>query len=196
MSSRDSNGDSNSSSGTPAAATRQHSYRLLGIVAAKAEGGDDFLRFVEAWWTGRADPSRGWFQWQVPEFEVRLSGSIPAGVDGEALAFDAPLRFRCLRAPFGCECTPGPANFKSTRPDPSDASCGQGREPTCGRGAAHPSGGVPWSCAYPARWTIARMLPSVSLNHARRSPLASAMPFSVLSLGRSYSSNITPRPRS
>ena len=69
---------------------------VLGIVAAKAGERDDYLQFAEAWWTKRSDPSHGWLQWQTPEFEVRSSGSIPAGVDGEAMVFDPPLRFRCL----------------------------------------------------------------------------------------------------
>ena len=69
---------------------------VLGIVAARVGEGDDYFQFAEAWWTKRSDPSHGWLQWQAPEFEVRSSGSIPAGVDGEAMVFDAPLRFRCL----------------------------------------------------------------------------------------------------
>jgi diacylglycerol kinase family enzyme len=69
---------------------------VLGIAAVKTREGDDFLQFAEAWWKGHPDASRGWLQWQAPEFEVRSSGPIPAGVDGEALVFDAPLRFRCL----------------------------------------------------------------------------------------------------
>jgi diacylglycerol kinase family enzyme len=69
---------------------------ILGIVAAKVGEGDDYFQFAEAWWTMRSNPSHGWLQWQSPEFEVRSSGSIPAGVDGEAIVFDPPLRFRCL----------------------------------------------------------------------------------------------------
>src|SRR5204863_3147520 len=41
--------------------------------------------------------------------------------------------------------------------------------------------------------TRARMLPSVSLNHADLAPPAVAMPFSVFRPGMSYSSNVTPR---
>lgn len=69
---------------------------VLGIAAVKTGEGDDFLQFAEAWWKGHPDASRGWLQWQAPEFEVRSGGPIPAGVDGEALVFDGPLRFRCL----------------------------------------------------------------------------------------------------
>ena len=34
-----------------------------------------------------------WRQWTAPSFEVRSNSSVPAGVDGEALVFDSPLRF-------------------------------------------------------------------------------------------------------
>jgi diacylglycerol kinase family enzyme len=69
---------------------------MLGIVAARAGEGDDFPRFAEAWWLGRPDPSRGWLQWEDTRFDVRSDGPIAAGVDGEAMVFDAPLRFRSL----------------------------------------------------------------------------------------------------
>ncbi len=32
-------------------------------------------------------------QWSTPTFEIRSSGGVPAGVDGEALVLDPPLRF-------------------------------------------------------------------------------------------------------
>jgi Diacylglycerol kinase catalytic domain len=38
-------------------------------------------------------PRRPWREWTAPEFEVRADAPIPAGVDGEALLLDAPLRF-------------------------------------------------------------------------------------------------------
>jgi diacylglycerol kinase family enzyme len=69
---------------------------MLGIVAARAGEGDDFPRFAEAWWLGKPDPSRGWLQWEDTQFDIRSDGPIPAGVDGEAVVFDAPLRFRSL----------------------------------------------------------------------------------------------------
>jgi len=69
---------------------------VLGIVAARAGEGDDFLAFATGWWAGRRDPSGAWMQWEAPEFEVRSAGPIPAGVDGEALVFDPPVRLRSL----------------------------------------------------------------------------------------------------
>jgi diacylglycerol kinase family enzyme len=37
-----------------------------------------------------------WREWSAPEFEVRAEGPVAAGVDGEALVLEAPLRFRIL----------------------------------------------------------------------------------------------------
>jgi diacylglycerol kinase family enzyme len=36
---------------------------------------------------------RPWREWTAPEFEVRSEGTIAAGIDGEALVLQAPLRF-------------------------------------------------------------------------------------------------------
>jgi diacylglycerol kinase family enzyme len=69
---------------------------VLGIVAARAGKGDDFFAFATGWWAGPRDPSGGWLQWEAPEFEIGAAGPIPAGVDGEALVFDPPVRFRSL----------------------------------------------------------------------------------------------------
>jgi diacylglycerol kinase family enzyme len=42
---------------------------------------------------GRRLPQRPWREWSAPEFEVRADAPIAAGVDGEALVLQAPLRF-------------------------------------------------------------------------------------------------------
>jgi diacylglycerol kinase family enzyme len=36
---------------------------------------------------------RPWREWSAPQFEVRADGAIAAGIDGEALVLQAPLRF-------------------------------------------------------------------------------------------------------
>jgi len=48
--------------------------------------------------TGRRLFSRPWREWSVPAFEVEADGQIAAGIDGEALTLDAPLRFKTLPA--------------------------------------------------------------------------------------------------
>jgi hypothetical protein len=37
---------------------------------------------------------RAWHQWSATEFVVDGDGPIAAGIDGEAMEFDPPLRFR------------------------------------------------------------------------------------------------------
>lgn len=57
---------------------------LLGIAVASAPGADRRLL------------QRPWQQWSAPVFEVDADGPIAAGIDGEAVTLDAPLRFRIL----------------------------------------------------------------------------------------------------
>ncbi len=42
---------------------------------------------------GGLERGRGWRQWATPAFSVDSGDPVPAGVDGEALLLDAPLRF-------------------------------------------------------------------------------------------------------
>lgn len=48
--------------------------------------------------TGRSEhrslSQRPWRAWSTTAFEVQADGPVPAGVDGEALTLDPPLRFR------------------------------------------------------------------------------------------------------
>ncbi len=57
---------------------------LLGVAVASLPGGDR--------WSIR----RPWQEWSSPTFEVDADGPIAAGIDGEAVTLDAPLRFRIL----------------------------------------------------------------------------------------------------
>jgi diacylglycerol kinase family enzyme len=54
----------------------------VAVVGAPSENGE----------RGR-HPQRPWREWSVPEFEVDAQGPVPAGIDGEALKLDPPLRF-------------------------------------------------------------------------------------------------------
>jgi diacylglycerol kinase family enzyme len=56
---------------------------LLGITVASAPTGGG-SRLVQ----------RPWREWSAPEFEVDSDRPVPAGVDGEAITLDPPLRFR------------------------------------------------------------------------------------------------------
>jgi diacylglycerol kinase family enzyme len=57
---------------------------LLGITVLAAPGDSEASSPVQ----------RPWREWSAPEFEVDSSGPVPAGIDGEAVTLEAPLRFR------------------------------------------------------------------------------------------------------
>ena len=44
----------------------------------------------------RSGAAPSWREWSAPAFEIRAEEPIPAGIDGEALLLDPPLRFRIL----------------------------------------------------------------------------------------------------
>ena len=58
---------------------------LLGVTIAAAPIGRGEHRRL---------PQRPWREWSTPEFEVDADGPIAAGIDGEAVKLDPPLRFR------------------------------------------------------------------------------------------------------
>ena len=60
--------------------------KLLGITVAALPTGS--LRLIQ----------RPWREWSAPAFEVDADGPIAAGIDGEAVTLETPLRFRILPA--------------------------------------------------------------------------------------------------
>lgn len=60
--------------------------KLLGITVASLPAG------------GRRLIQRPWREWSTPTFEVDAGGPIAAGIDGEAVTLDTPLRFKILPA--------------------------------------------------------------------------------------------------
>jgi diacylglycerol kinase family enzyme len=68
----------------------------LGVVVVKVRTAADVAELVAAQTAGTVSRYRGWQAWETESFEVRSSDSIEAGVDGEALHFDSPLRFEIV----------------------------------------------------------------------------------------------------
>jgi diacylglycerol kinase family enzyme len=67
----------------------------LGVVAVTTRTGADAARLVTLSAVGQRRRSPHWHEFAAAEFEVRSrSGTIPAGIDGEAVTLPAPLRFR------------------------------------------------------------------------------------------------------
>jgi diacylglycerol kinase family enzyme len=68
----------------------------LGVVAARVRSAADVSKLVALELIGQVGRFPGLLQWASPEFEVRSSGRIEIGLDGEALVLDPPLRFSSL----------------------------------------------------------------------------------------------------
>ncbi|HWJ97060.1 MAG TPA: diacylglycerol kinase family protein, partial [Acidimicrobiales bacterium] len=68
----------------------------LGLAAAEIGKAADVAAFVAADAAGRLGSFAGWSEWTAERFTVTSDSPIEAGIDGEALVFDAPLEFRAL----------------------------------------------------------------------------------------------------
>lgn len=66
---------------------------VLGITVIEVSNAGDLAELVALQTAGAVSRFRGWRQWAAPAFEVRSGEPIEAGVDGEGLRFDSPLRF-------------------------------------------------------------------------------------------------------
>ena len=67
----------------------------LGVFAVTTQTGAAAARLIAGAALGRRTRSPFWHEFSASEFEIRSrSGSAAAGVDGEALQLDTPLRFR------------------------------------------------------------------------------------------------------
>jgi len=67
---------------------------LLGIVAVEISDAAAAAKLVSLHAVGQVRRFEGWRQWTAETFEVRSTKRMAAGVDGEALELDPPLRFR------------------------------------------------------------------------------------------------------
>jgi diacylglycerol kinase family enzyme len=65
---------------------------VLGVVAISLNNAPDLARLVALESAGRGSSFAGWHEWSDPTLVIRSSRQVDAGVDGEALTFDPPLR--------------------------------------------------------------------------------------------------------
>ncbi len=68
----------------------------LGVLAARVRSAADVSKFVAFELVGQVGRFPGLLSWSTREFEVRSSGPVEVGLDGEALVLDPPLRFASL----------------------------------------------------------------------------------------------------
>ncbi len=84
----------------------------LGVLAARLHSAGDVSAFVALELVGQVGRFSGLLSWSTREFEVRSSGPVEVGLDGEALVLDPPLRFASLpgalrvRLPMGVGLSP------------------------------------------------------------------------------------------
>jgi hypothetical protein len=69
--------------------------------------------------SGGGRPS--WRQWTAPTFEIEAGGPVPAGIDGEALVLDPPLRFRVLPQALRVRIAPGHPGASPSAIEPDTA---------------------------------------------------------------------------
>jgi diacylglycerol kinase family enzyme len=70
----------------------------LGIIAIEIANARGAMELMALEATGQVRRFEGWLEWSAPEFEVSSGSPVAAGVDGEALVMDPPLRFRIAPA--------------------------------------------------------------------------------------------------
>jgi diacylglycerol kinase family enzyme len=68
----------------------------LGIAAAEVRSAADVAAMVAAQTAGQLDRVGAWTEWTAPTFTVESDAPVEAGIDGEALLLDPPLRFRAI----------------------------------------------------------------------------------------------------
>jgi diacylglycerol kinase family enzyme len=69
---------------------------LLGVVAARVRSPADVSKLVALELVGQVGRFPGLLSWSTSEVEVRSSGPVEVGLDGEALLLQPPLRFTSL----------------------------------------------------------------------------------------------------
>jgi diacylglycerol kinase family enzyme len=66
------------------------------------------------------DRHEHWREWTVPDFEVDAAGQVPAGIDGEAVRLDPPLRFHVRSAALRVRIAPAHPGASPSARVPAD----------------------------------------------------------------------------
>ena len=69
---------------------------MLGVFAIAIESPAQAAKLFALESMGRARSFGGWLEWSAPTFSVNSNAPIAAGVDGEAMTIEAPLRFESV----------------------------------------------------------------------------------------------------
>lgn len=69
---------------------------VLGVIVIDVHDARDLAELVALESAGRGSSFRGWHEWSDTAIEVDSSRPVEAGIDGEAVVLDAPVRFESL----------------------------------------------------------------------------------------------------
>jgi diacylglycerol kinase family enzyme len=81
----------------------------LGIVAVEVENAAAASKLMALNALGQLSRFDGWLEWAAPEFEVASGAPVAAGIDGEAVGLDPPLRFTIVPRALTVRLPPGVA---------------------------------------------------------------------------------------
>jgi len=74
--------------------TREHlDEGVLGVIAVTVENAADLAALVTLETAGRGPSFSGWHEWSDPTLVIRSSRPVKAGIDGEAVTLESPVRF-------------------------------------------------------------------------------------------------------
>jgi diacylglycerol kinase family enzyme len=65
---------------------------VLGVIVVEVHNGAELAELVSLSTAGRGSAYSGWHEWTTPTLEVRSGKPIDAGIDGEAVTLDSPVR--------------------------------------------------------------------------------------------------------
>jgi diacylglycerol kinase family enzyme len=71
---------------------------VLGVLTVEVETTAAAAEFAALEALGQVRRFPGWREWSAEQFEVESSANVAAGIDGEAVVLEAPLRFRIVPA--------------------------------------------------------------------------------------------------
>jgi diacylglycerol kinase family enzyme len=66
---------------------------LLGVIVVDVHSAAELAQLVTLEAAGAGSRFTGWHEWSAPDLEVRSGGPVNAGIDGEAVALEPPVRF-------------------------------------------------------------------------------------------------------
>jgi diacylglycerol kinase family enzyme len=65
---------------------------VLGVIVVEVHNGAELAQLVSLSSAGRGSAYSGWHEWTAPTLEVRSGRPVDAGIDGEAVTLESPVR--------------------------------------------------------------------------------------------------------